>query len=110
MAAYNRVNGEPCSGSDTLLRRILRDEWSFDGFVVSDCWAIKDFHEGHKVTASWEESAAMAVKAGCDLNCGCAYEHIPQAVERGLISEADVDACVRRLFRARMRPVTAGKL
>src|SRR3954471_9841412 len=88
MAAYNRTNGEPCSGSATLLGKILRGEWRFDGFVVSDCWAIKDFHENHKVTASWEESAAMAVKAGCDLNCGCTYEHIPFAVVEGLLSEA----------------------
>jgi beta-glucosidase len=103
MAAYNRTNGEPCSGSKTLLQKILREEWGFGGFVVSDCWAIKDFHESHKVTASWEESAAMAVKAGCDLNCGCTYGHIPAAVEQGLLSEADVDVCVKRLFGARMR-------
>jgi beta-glucosidase len=103
MAAYNRTNGEPCSGSPTLLGKILRDEWEFDGFVVSDCWAIKDFHEHHKVTRSWEESAAVAVKAGCDLNCGCTYEHIPAAVAQGLLGEADIDACVKRLFRARMR-------
>jgi beta-glucosidase len=103
MAAYNRTNGEPCSGSPTLLEQILRREWGFAGYVVSDCWAIKDFHESHKVTASWEESAAVAVKAGCDLNCGCAYQHIPAAVAAGLIAEADVDLCVRRLFEARMR-------
>jgi beta-glucosidase len=103
MAAYNRTNGEPCSGSPTLLGRILREEWKFEGFVVSDCWAIKDFHEGHGVTRSWEESAALAVKAGCDLNCGCTYEHIPRAIELGLLDEADVDICVKRLFRARMR-------
>ena len=71
--------------------------------MVSDCWAIKDFHEHHKVTATWEESAAMAVKAGCDLNCGCTYEHIPSAVAQGLLREADIDVCVKRLFRARMR-------
>jgi beta-glucosidase len=103
MSAYNRTNGEPCSGSRTLLQNILRDEWQFDGYVVSDCWAIKDFHENHKVTASWEESAAMAVKAGCDLNCGCTYEHVPAAVEQGLLHEEDIDVCLRRLFTARMR-------
>jgi len=102
MSAYNRTNGEPCSGSITLLQRILREEWGFDGYVVSDCWAIRDFHEHHHVTQTWEESAAMAVKAGCDLNCGCTYEHIPSAVEQGLLSEADLDACLTRLFRARM--------
>jgi beta-glucosidase len=103
MAAYNRTNGEPCSGSPTLLQSILRDEWQFDGYVVSDCWAIKDFHEGHKVTDSWVESAAMAVKAGCDLNCGCAYEHVPAAIEQGLLREEDIDVCLRRLLSARMR-------
>ena len=103
MAAYNRTNGEPCSGSPTLLGKILRGEWGFGGFVVSDCWAIKDFHEHHKVTQTWEQSAAMAVKAGCDLNCGCTYEHIPSAVAQGLLDEADIDVCLKRLFRARMR-------
>jgi beta-glucosidase len=103
MSAYNRTNGEPCSGSPTLLQTILRDEWKFDGYVVSDCWAIRDFHEHHGVTTSFEESAALAVKAGCDLNCGCSYEHVPAAVERGLLSEADLDVCVKRLMRARMR-------
>jgi beta-glucosidase len=103
MAAYNRTNGEPCSGSSTLLGEILRGEWGFGGYVVSDCWAIKDFHESHKVTASWEESAAMAVKAGCDLNCGCTYEHIPFAFAEGLLTEADLDVCVKRLFRARLK-------
>ncbi|HEX9620719.1 MAG TPA: glycoside hydrolase family 3 C-terminal domain-containing protein [Polyangiaceae bacterium] len=102
MAAYNRTNGEPCSASETLLARILREAWGFEGYVVSDCWAIRDFHEHHKVTASWEESAAAAVKAGCDLNCGCSYEHIPHAVELGLLGETDLDVCVKRLFKARM--------
>jgi beta-glucosidase len=103
MAAYNRTNGEVCAGSPTLLGKLLRGEWRFSGYVVSDCWAIKDFHESHAVTATFEESAAMAVKAGCDLNCGCSYGHIPAAVAQGLLAEADVDVCVRRLFRARLR-------
>lgn len=102
MAAYNRTNGEPCAGS-RMLAEIIRSEWGFGGYVVSDCWAIRDFHEGHGVTRSWNESAAMAVKAGCDLNCGCAYRHIPAAVEEGLLREDEVDACVTRLFVARMR-------
>jgi beta-glucosidase len=103
MSAYNRTNGEPCSGSPTLLQKILRDEWKFEGYVVSDCWAIRDLHEHHKVTATFEESAAVAVKAGCDLNCGCTYEHIPSAVAQGLLSEAELDVCVKRLMLARMR-------
>ena len=103
MSAYNRTNGVPCSGSKTLLGHILREEWGFDGYVVSDCWAIRDFHEGHKVTTTFEESSAMAVKAGCDLNCGCAYSHLPAAVAQGLVSEAEIDVSLRRLFRARVR-------
>lgn len=102
MGAYNRTNGEPCCASQTLLVDILRGEWKFDGYVVSDCWAIKDFHEHHHVTQTWEESAALAVKAGCDLNCGCAYEHIPSAVKQGLLTEQDLDVCLERLFTARI--------
>jgi beta-glucosidase len=103
MSAYNRTNGEACSASVTLLQRILREEWGFQGYVVSDCWAIKDLHETHHLTSSWEESAALAVKAGCDLNCGCSYEHLPAALEQGLVTEGEIDVCVRRLFSARMR-------
>jgi beta-glucosidase len=103
MSAYNRTNGEPCSSSKTLLVDILREEWKFEGYVVSDCWAIRDIHEHHKVTATPEESARDAVKAGCDLNCGCTYEFIPSAVQQGLLSEADLDLCVTRLFVARLR-------
>jgi beta-glucosidase len=103
MPAYNRTNGEPCCASKTLLGDVLRGEWGFEGYVVSDCWAVRDFHENHKVTKTPEESAALAVKMGCDLNCGCTYEHIPAAVKQGLLTEADLDVCLRRLFCARMR-------
>ncbi len=103
MSAYNRTNGEPCSSSQALLVDILREEWKFEGYVVSDCWAIRDIHEHHKVTSTPAESAALAVKAGCDLNCGCTYQHIPSAVEQGLLTEADLDLCVTRLFVARLR-------
>lgn len=103
MGAYNRVNGEPCCGSQTLLVKILRQEWGFDGYVTSDCWAIKDFNEGHKVTRDAAESAALAVKAGCDLNCGCAYGNLIDAYNRGLISEEDIDKAVIHLMTIRMR-------
>lgn len=103
MGAYNRVNGEPCCGSRTLLQKILRDDWGFEGYVVSDCWAIKDFHLHHKVTANAEESAALAVRNGCDLNCGCTYPHLVAAVNAGLISEDLIDQAVIRLFTARFR-------
>jgi beta-glucosidase len=103
MTAYNRVNGEPASASPTLLRRILRESWGFSGYVVSDCWAIRDIHEQHQVTAGPVESAAAAVKAGCDLNCGCTYEHLPAALEQGLLTEAELDVSLTRLFSARVR-------
>lgn len=103
MTAYNRVNGEPASASPTLLQRILRESWGFSGYVVSDCWAIRDIHEQHQVTAGPVESAAAAVKAGCDLNCGCTYEHLPAALEQGLLTEAELDVSVGRLFEARLR-------
>jgi beta-glucosidase len=103
MTAYNRVNGEPASASPTLLQRILRESWGFSGHVVSDCWAIRDIHEQHHVTPGPVESAAAAVKAGCDLNCGCTYEHLPAALEQGLLTEAELDVSVGRLFEARLR-------
>jgi len=103
MCAYNRYNGEAACGSDTLLQQILRDEWQFPGFVVSDCGGILDFHAHHKITASPEESAALAVKSGTDLNCGKIYQHLSDAVARGLISETEINIAVKRLLTARMR-------
>ncbi len=103
MGAYNRVNGEVCCGSPTLLERILRQGWGFDGYVVSDCWAIRDFHEHHRVTADFGESAALAIREGCDLNCGCTFEHLPMAVQNGQLSEALLDRSLARVLRARMR-------
>ncbi|MEY2937084.1 MAG: hypothetical protein RL033_7833, partial [Pseudomonadota bacterium] len=103
MSAYNRTNGEPCSSSKALLVDILREEWKFQGYVVSDCWAVKDIHENHKVVETPEESARDAVKAGCDLECGCTYESIPSAIQQGLLAEADLDVCLHRLFLARLK-------
>lgn len=103
MGAYNRINGEPCCASKTLLIDILRDEWGFDGYVVSDCGAIHDIHAHHKVTDTPEESAALAVKNGCDLNCGSVYRSLIGAVEMGLISEEEIDTAVKRLFKARFK-------
>ena len=96
MGAYNRVNGEPACGSKTLLKDILRDKWGFEGHVVSDCWAISDFHKFHKVTATAPDSAALALKNGCDLNCGVTYLHLLQALKEGLVTEEEITrACVR---------------
>ena len=103
MGAYNRVNGEPACGSKTLLQDILRDEWGFEGHVVSDCWAILDFHENHKVTQTVQESAAMAVNNGCDLNCGSAFLHLKEAYDEGLLSEEKITAAVERLMEVRIR-------
>ena len=103
MGAYNRTNGEPCCGSKTLLLDILREEWGFKGYTTSDCWAVKDFNENHKVTGSIEESAALAVKNGCDLNCGCAYASLMKACNAGLIEEKDIDLALYHLMLIRMR-------
>jgi beta-glucosidase len=103
MGAYNRTNGEPCCGSPALLQKILREEWGFRGYVVSDCWALKDFHEGHKVTKTPQETVAMALRNGCDVNCGNLYSELVKAVEEGLATEADVDRAFKRLFTARMK-------
>lgn len=103
MGAYNRTNGEVCCGSETLLQKILRDEWGFEGYVVSDCWAIIDFYAHHKIVATPEEAAALAVNNGCDLECGCTFPHLSGAVEQGLITEETINRAVRRLFTARFK-------
>ena len=101
MGAYNRTNGEPCCGSRTLLTDVLRGEWGFEGHVVSDCWAIRDFHEHHQVTDTPEESAAMALKNGCDINCGNTYIYMMKAYEKGLVTEEQIRASAVRAFTAR---------
>ena len=103
MGAYNRTNDEPCCGSKLLLHDILREKWGFDGHVVSDCWAIRDFHVNHKVTATAPESAALAMKWGCDVNCGNTYLHMLQAYEEGLVTEEQITTACERLFTTRMR-------
>ena len=101
MGAYNRTNGEPCCGSKTLIQDILREKWHFKGHYVSDCWAIKDFHENHMVTPDAKHSAAMAINAGCDLNCGNTYLHILHAVQHGLVTEETITESVIRLYTTR---------
>lgn len=103
MGAYNRTNGEPCCGSKTLLQDILRKEWGFQGHVVSDCWAIRDFHEGHGVTGGAMESAAMAMNNGCDLNCGQLFAYLAEVVKQGLVSEERLDEALVNLFTTRMK-------
>jgi beta-glucosidase len=103
MGAYNRTYGEPCCGSALLLQKILREEWGFDGYVVSDCWALNDFHTHHKVTATPEETAALALKNGCDIECGQLYGALLAACQQGLVQEADIDRALQRLFTARFK-------
>jgi beta-glucosidase len=103
MGAYNRTLGEPCCGSVYLLRDILRGRWGFTGHVVSDCWAIRDFHENHKVTQTPEESAALALNSGCDLNCGCTYPQLTMSLKKGLVTEEAVNAALTRLLRTRFK-------
>ncbi len=104
MCAYNRLLGEACCSSPRLLQHILREEWGFAGYVVSDCGAIWDIYKYHNIADNAPQAAAMAVSAGTDLNCGGVYEQsLVEAVEQGLITEAEIDKSVKRLFTARFR-------
>jgi beta-glucosidase len=102
MGAYNRTNGEPCCASANL-QRILRDEWGFTGHFVSDCGAVDDFHRGHQITPGPVESAALALNHECDLNCGCTYNDLAEALRRQLVTEAEIDRSLRRLLRTKFR-------
>ena len=99
MGAYNRTNGEPCCASKELMGYLK--EWGFEGHFVSDCWAIADFHQYHHVTDNPVDSAAMAINAGCDLNCGCTYEKLVAAVMAGKVKEETVRESAVRLFTTR---------
>ena len=103
MGAYNRTLGEPCCASRRLLGETLRQRWGFRGHVVSDCGAIDDFHQHHRITKNAAESAALAVRNGCDLNCGCTYQDLVVAVRDGLITEAEIDTSLRRLLSTKFR-------
>jgi len=103
MCSYNRYMGEACCGSDRLLKQILRGEWGFDGYVVSDCGAISNIYKTHKIVETSPQAAAVGIKAGCDLNCGREYKSLLEAVAKGYISEEELDVSVKRLFRARFR-------
>ena len=103
MGAYNRTNGEPCCASSHLIDELLRGDMGFQGHFVSDCWALQDLHNHHGVTDTPEESIALALKAGCDLNCGCLYQDIGQALEKGLVEVGDIERSLRRLLRTRYR-------
>ncbi len=108
MGAYNRTNGEACNGSKVLLQEILRGKWGFKGHVVSDCWAIKDFHEGHHVTNNAMESVALAANTGCDVNCGDLFPLLRDCVEQGMVSEERLNEMVTVLMMARLKLGTIG--
>ncbi|MFA9466365.1 MAG: glycoside hydrolase family 3 C-terminal domain-containing protein [Velocimicrobium sp.] len=103
MGAYNRTNGEACCASKSLMQDILRDEWGFEGHYVSDCWAIRDFHEKHMISPDAKTSAAMALNAGCDLNCGNTYLHILNAYQNGLVTKETITEAAVRLYTTRYR-------
>lgn len=103
MCAYNRFEGDPCCGSNRLLMEILREEWGYEGIVVADCGAVADFYNdrGHKTHEDAASGSAAAVLSGTDLDCGSSYKALVESVERGLVSEADIDKSVVRLLKAR---------
>ncbi len=103
MGAYNRTNGMPCCGNKELLQDILREKWGFQGHVVSDCWAIKDFHSGHHVTKTPVESASLAMNNGCDLNCGEMFNYLLLAVQDGRVDEKRLDEALTNLYTTRMK-------
>ena len=103
MGAYNRVNGESASASPRLLQQILRKDWGFRGYVVSDCDSIDDIFRNHKIVGTAEEAAAMGVRNGCDLDCGKTYDALVNAVNQGFIKESEISAAAQRLMLARFR-------
>ncbi len=103
MCAYNRTYDEPCCGSEYLLNDILRNEWGFEGHIVSDCWALDDIWLRHKVVDEKVEAAAMAAKAGVNLNCGYIYKYLPQAIDSGLITEKTIDSILKPLLETRFK-------
>ena len=101
MGAYNRTNGEACCAHSYLMEDVLRGKWGFEGHFVSDCWAVRDFHENHKITASPEESIKLALEKGCDLNCGCTYQKIMDAYDEGLVDDELLKRAAVHLFTTR---------
>ena len=103
MGAYNRVNGEAACASPFLLEETLRKKWGFKGHVTSDCWALTDIHATHKLANDAVEAGAMALKAGCDISCGVTFDRLEEAIQRGLVSEGDIDIALRRTLLTRFK-------
>lgn len=104
MCAYNRTNDEGCCGSKLLLQDILKEEWNFQGHILSDCWALENFHNKHKLTLNSAESAALALKKGVNLNCGVTYAAgLKDAIQQGLVTENELDVSLKKLFETRFK-------
>ncbi len=103
MGAYNRVYGLPACGSGLLLDTILRQQWGFEGHIVSDCGAIRDFYTTHKVVQTPEQAAAMAANVGLNVNCGSVYRYLGAAIEQGLVTETTIDNLIRPLLRTKIK-------
>ncbi len=103
MGAYNRVNGEPACTSPYLMNTLLRKEWGFDGYVTSDCWALVDIHDFHKVTKTAEQSAALALNSGLNLNCGSVYRVLGESIKQGLTTEAQLDKVLTQQLLTRFK-------
>lgn len=103
MGAYNRTNGDPCCAHPYLMQEVLRKQWGFKGYFVSDCWAIRDFFDGHNVVKTAPEAAALALGTGCNLNCGNTFPELINAIKQGLTTEAEVDKNLRELLPTRFR-------
>lgn len=103
MGAYNRTNGYPCCAHPYLMEEVLRQRWKFDGYYTSDCWALLDFVTGHKIVETHEEAASMAIKLGCNLNCGSIYQSLMKAINAGLLNEKEIDENLSQLLKTRFR-------
>jgi beta-glucosidase len=103
MGAYNRVNGLHCCGSSSYLKELLRNQWGFEGYITSDCWAIADFHLHHHISESPEQSAALALQSGCDLNCGNMYSYLKKAYEKGMVDEEQIREAAKRVLATRCK-------
>ena len=103
MCAYNSTNGEPCCANKYLLQDVLREKWKFEGHIVSDCWALIDFYEGHNVVQTAEEAAALGIKSGVNLNCGDTYPALPEAVKKGLVTEEEIDEQLAILLKTKFK-------
>ncbi|HEY4049748.1 MAG TPA: glycoside hydrolase family 3 C-terminal domain-containing protein [Acidobacteriaceae bacterium] len=103
MCAYNSIDGAPACANDMLLKKTLRQDWAFPGFVTSDCWAVTDIWQGHKFAPDEEHAAALALRAGTDTSCGDEFKALEKAVADNLVTESEIDAAVKRLFTARFQ-------